>query len=375
MTLPLFDLDNWFATAEGRFDLSLGHSGCQSPSAWDLVAESEWVGMAHQPLGYGPFEGIPELRRLIAQQYATIEPEGVNILNGPSEAIYTFMRAMLSPNDHVVVQSPLFQSLHAIARHTGCTMHEWRPRDTRSFLFAVDDLAAICDQSTKLIVINFPHNPSGQMLSESEFRRIAEIARAADAMLFSDEAFRLLELPPQQTLPAACDLYDNAVSAAGLSKPFGLGGLRIGWTATRSAEIAQKIKQYRFYTTEMTNTPCQWLACHALERKAEILARNRRLILDNLGRLAEFAESQNGLLTLLRPQGGTMALIQQFTGMTSTELCQLALEDERLFLIPGQPLGIPDNYLRLGLGMQDFPSGLARLDKFLRRLPSLRGAS
>lgn len=368
MTLPLFELDQWFAAAEGRFDFSLGHSGCQPPVVSDLLDADEWTNFSRRPLGYGPFEGVPELRQLIAQQSETIEPRHVNVMNGPSEAIYTFMRAMLEPGDRVVVQFPLFQSLHAIARHIGCELQEWRPTDEGSFAFNVDELEAICGRPTKLIVINFPHNPSGQMIAEADLRRIADIARAADAMLFSDEAFRLLELPPQKTLPAACDLYERAVSVAGLSKPFGLGGLRIGWTATRSEEIAARVKQYRYYTTEMTNTPCQWLACSALERKTEILPRNRSIILSNLERLAAFVESHPGIVRLNRPQGGTMALVRQFTGLTSTELCQRALDEDRLFLIPGKPLGIPDNFLRLGLGMQEFPAGLDRLSGFLQRI-------
>jgi aspartate/methionine/tyrosine aminotransferase len=290
--------------------------------------------------------------------------------NGPSEVIYTFMRAMLSPEDTVVVQNPMFQTLHSIARHTGCTVREWRPKDEAGCEFDVSDLAAICDRTTTLIVINFPHNPTGQTVPESEFRRIIDIAAAAGAMLFSDEAFRLLELPPQRTLPAACDLYDKAVSATGLSKPFGLGGLRIGWMATKCDGIRSAVKRYRYNTVEMTNTPCQWLACRALERKEEVLARNRALISANLERLAALAAKHDRLLKLFRPKAGTMAIVEQRTSLSSTEFCERILEEERLFLIPGRPLGMSDRFLRFGLGMSDFASGLERLDRFLKRLNS-----
>jgi aspartate/methionine/tyrosine aminotransferase len=205
------------------------------------------------------------------------------------------------------------------------------------------------------------------MIEEAALRRIVDIAMSVGALLFSDEAFRLLELLPRQTLPAACDLYENAVSAAGLSKPFGLGGLRIGWTATRNAEIARRIKQYRFYTTEMTGTPSQWLASAALQRKSDILPRNRDRIAANLALLAAFVEARGDKLKLLPPHGGTMALVQQFTGIPSLQLCGRALAEARLFLIPGEPLGIADNFLRFGLGMADFAKGLERFGEFFDR--------
>jgi aspartate/methionine/tyrosine aminotransferase len=249
-------------------------------------------------LAYGPFEGLPELRSVIVEQYDSVDATQVITFNGPSEAIYTFMQAMLRPGDRAVVQSPMFHTLHTIARQIGCEVSEWQPTDERSCEFDVADPAAICDESTKLIIINFPHNPTGQMISESELREVAEIARSHDAMLFGDEVFRLLELPPHPTLPAVCDLYDKGISVSGMSKPYGLGGLRIGWMATKCDEIRHAVKQYRYYTAEMTNTPCQLLARAALRRKEEVLTRNRTLIVKNLNRLETFVASHKGTLQL-----------------------------------------------------------------------------
>lgn len=368
MTLPLFELNCWFAAAEGRFDLSLSHSGCQSLAAAEFLDDDDLQSLANVPLGYGAFDGLAELREVIASRYETADASHVMTFNGPSEAIYTFMRANLEKGDRVVVPAPLFPSLHSIARHIGCEVVEWKPTDEALCQFDVADLAAICREPTKLIVINFPHNPSGQMVSESELRQIVDIARSADAMLFSDEVFRLLELPPHTTLPACCDLYENAISITGMSKPYGLGGLRLGWMVTKSDAIRQAVKQYRFYTAEMTNTPCQLLACRALQRGDEVLARNRTLISTNLDRLDKFVASHGDTLSLLHPKAGTMALVEQRTGLTSTEFVERVLDNERIFLIPSGPLGMTDRFLRFGLGMSDFAQGLERLDRFLLKL-------
>src|SRR5262245_35619015 len=212
MRFTPFQLVDWFAAAEGRFDLSLSHSDCEPLPLSELFDPSELVKLADFRLGYGTFAGLEQLRSLVARQYATIDKNDVLIFSGVSEAIYTFMRTMLNPGDEVVVQSPMFHTLHAIARSIGCEVTEWRPTDETVCSFDVSALLELCSKQTKLIVFNFPHNPTGQMISEGDLRRIIDTARQCNAFVFSDEQFRLLEMPSVATLPAACDLYDKAVS-------------------------------------------------------------------------------------------------------------------------------------------------------------------
>lgn len=311
--------------------------------------------------------GLNELRHAVARQYETIQADDALIFSGASEAIYTFMRAMLTPGDEVVVQSPLFNSLHAIARSIGCRVTEWRPTDERACSFDVSALAGLCNERTKLIVLNFPHNPSGQMISEEDLRMIVETAHRIEAFVFSDEQFRLLEMPSTPALPAACDVYEKAVSVAGVSKTHGLGGLRIGWLATRCREVIEAAQQYRFYTTEMTNTPCQYLASRALERGGDILQRNRSRIAANVERLRSFTEQHHDNFVLHSPKAGTMAVVEQRTPLTSVELCERLLNDERVFLVPGGVMGMSDRLLRFGLGRDDLVQGLERFGSFLQR--------
>jgi aspartate/methionine/tyrosine aminotransferase len=366
MRFPPFELVDWFAAAEGRFDLSLSHSDCEPLSLSDLFDESDLADFAGLRLGYGTFAGLEQLRNLVAHQYTTIEMNDVLIFSGVSEAIYTFMRTMLNPGDEVVVQSPMFHTLHAIARSIGCKVCEWHPTDETTCSFDVSALLGLCSPRTKLIVFNFPHNPTGQMISESDLRRIIETARRCNAFVFSDEQFRLLELPSVATLPAACDLYEKAVSVTGISKTLGLGGLRIGWLATRCEEVIAAAKEYRFYTTEMVNTPCQIFATRALERGDDILTRHRRCLADNVERLRAFADQHRELLVFHPPKAGTLTMVEQKTSLTSTELCERLLDDQRVFLVPGGAMGMSDRLLRFGIGRKDFAEGIARLEDFLR---------
>jgi aspartate/methionine/tyrosine aminotransferase len=368
MNLPPFPLVDWFAFAEGKYDLSLSHSDCEPLAVSDVLGEHELAEFSQRRLGYGPFAGLAELRNVVSRQYSTIDDAGVLIFNGVSEAIYTFMRSVLQPNDQIVVQSPLFNILHGVARSIGCRLVEWRPSDEATCTFDVATLPDLCKAQTKLIVFNFPYNPTGQVISEPELRLILDTAAKCGAYVFSDEQFRLLEMPSVRTLPAACDLYERAVSTAGLSKTLGLGGLRIGWLATRCREVISAARSYRFYTTETTNSPCQVLACHALQHGEQIIAHNRSQIASNIELLRSFTADRPDVLRLQVPQGGTMAIVEQNTTLTSTEFCERLLNDERVFLVPGKALSFPDRVMRFGLGRRDFAEGLQRLGRFLDRL-------
>ena len=371
MELPSFPLVNWFAAAEGRFDISLSHTDCEPLSVTDVLDEEEQHKLANYPLGYGTFTGLEELRQVVADQYSTPKCEDVLVFGGASEAIYTFMRTHPKPGDEVVVQSPIFNSLRGIAKGIGCRIVDWKPRADSSFAYDVSDLAALCSDQTKLIVFNFPHNPSGQMISADDLQKIVDTAKRCDAVIFSDEQFRLLELPATQRLPAACDLYEKAVSVAGVSKTFGLGGLRIGWLVTRCQEVLKRAKEYRYYTTEMTNTPTQVLAAAALRKGNAILGRHRGLIESNVALLSAFCAEHEKQVVLHPPQAGTTALLEQKTALTSSEFCERLLDDQRVFLVPGKSMRMSDRWLRIGLGRSDFAEGLERLGRFLSS-PSVR---
>lgn len=368
MELPSFPLVKWFAAAEGRFDISLSHSDCEPLCVADVLDEDGLNTFSSYRLGYGTFSGLEELRKIVAAEYATLGSKDVQVFNGASEAIYTFMRTNLNSGDEVVVQSPIFNSLRGTAQGIGCRIVEWRPADAMTCAFDVADLADVCSEQTKLIVFNFPHNPSGQTVTAGELRAIVETARRCDAMIFSDEQFRLLELPDTAVQPAACDLYEKAVSVTGVSKTYGMGGLRIGWLATRCRDVLDRAREYRYYTTEMTNTPCQMLATEAMRKRDEILSRNRSLIAANVESLRSFGSEHDKHLVLHPPMAGTMALVQQTTTMTSREFCQRLLDDQRVFLVPGESMGMSDRLLRFGCGRADFSDGLERLGCFLRSL-------
>jgi aspartate/methionine/tyrosine aminotransferase len=126
--------------------------------------------------------------------------------------------------------------------------------------------------TTRPLYINQPHNPTGTLMARRVFEDVIELARAHGLVLFSDEVYRELEYNPADRLPAACDMYERAVSLGSISKSYGLPGLRIGWIATRDASIREAVSTLKDYTTICASAPSEFLTALAL--------RNRKVLLD-----------------------------------------------------------------------------------------------
>ena len=147
-------------------------------------------------LGYPAHnEGSVFLREEIASQYAAIGLDEVNVV-APQEGIYLAMRALLAPTDHVIVTTPCYQSLYEVALSVGCEVSQWMPRGLEHGeppRFDPADLAALLRPSTRLVVANWPHNPTGALPSAAEAADVAGLCEQAGAHLFVDEMYRGLE--------------------------------------------------------------------------------------------------------------------------------------------------------------------------------------
>ena len=149
---------------------------CPSARRADDRSLQQWESLS---VGYPAFnEGSLFLREEIASLYTSeaIGPAQVNVLV-PQEGIYLAMRALLSPGAHVVVTSPCYQSLYEVARAMGCEVSHWQPRGLEAGgtpRFDPADLAALLRPSTRLVVANWPHNPTGAMPSEAEAMQVSE---------------------------------------------------------------------------------------------------------------------------------------------------------------------------------------------------------
>jgi aspartate/methionine/tyrosine aminotransferase len=137
-------------------------------------------------------------------------------------------------------------------------------RESTGWSLDIDELSGLIRPETKAPVICFPHNPTGYLPTADQFNAIVDFARRNDLLLFSDEVYRGLELDPAHRLPAACDIYERAVSLGALAKSHGLAGLRIGWIATRDREVLQCMSVFKDYLTISNSAPSKYLATIAV---------------------------------------------------------------------------------------------------------------
>jgi aspartate/methionine/tyrosine aminotransferase len=273
----------------------------------------------------------------------------------------------------VIVHTPCYQSLAEIARSIGCQVTAWQTRPQDGWELDVDFLRQAVRPNTRAIVVNCPHNPTGYLMNRAKLSQILDIARERGMLVFSDEVYRGLEHYPADRLPAACDLYEHAVSLGVMSKTYGLAGLRIGWIATRSREVTAKMAGFKDYTSICNSAPSEFLAAVALRHRDRIVQRNLDIIRQNLGILDAFFARHQGLFDWRRPRAGSVA----FPGIaTAAEaFCDDLVERQGVLLVPGTCFDAGDDHFRIGYGRRNLPDAVAKLDEYIQHDTHQKGSS
>jgi len=364
-----FALERYMSRYEFRAEISLSSSDCDSLSQQELVSWADdearrlWDGLS---LGYTESSGMPLLRAEIAAMYEGLTAADV-LEVVPSEGILVAMSCMLGPGDHVIATFPSYQSLYGIAESIGCDVTRWRPDEARGWRFDLAALRAAVTPRTRLIVVNFPHNPTGYLPSRADFDEIVAIARAAGAYLFSDEMYRFLELESTDRLPSACEVYEKAVTLSGLSKSFGLPGLRVGWLATRDAELQRAFAEFKDFTTICGSAPSEILALIGLRNRERLIGRNLDIVKRNIATAESFFAERGGLMAWNRPRAGSIGLARLRWPSGALDFCERLMADEGVMLLPSSVFDFGDEHVRLGLGRSNFADGLGRLAGWLDR--------
>ncbi len=365
MDIAEFALERYFARWEFAVRYNLCASDAETLSLDELLAladadaRARWENLR---LGYTESLGLPALRGAIAELYDGLSADDVVTCAGAEEGVFLSMHALLRPGDHAVVVWPAYQSLHEIARSIGAEV-TLVPLDPADWSLDVDRVERELRSSTRLVVINFPHSPTGSQLPRAALDRLVSIVERHGVRLFSDEVYRFLELDPATRLPAAASVSDRAVSLGVMSKAFGLAGLRIGWIATRDRGLREHIASLKDYTTICNSAPSEVLALIALRARETILAGTRRIIAANLEVLDAFFHRNAAWCEWVRPRAGSVA----FPRLLSADVDQFAdalVDRAGVLILPGSCFGFPGNHFRLGFGRRDMPAALERLERF-----------
>lgn len=370
-----FALERFFAKHEFSAKYLLCSSDCESFPVRELLAMDEGAidRLLDLRLGYTETRGAPSLRDAIAGQYAGLGPEGIFVHSGAEEAILNLYLAALKPGDRVVVNYPCYQSLAEIPRSLGCEVAPWELRQVDDgagkarWRLDPDELPALSGGKATMIVLNAPHNPTGALPTRDEFEAIVSYARKTGAILFVDEVYRRLERDRSARLPSACEAYENGVALDVLSKHSGLAGLRIGWLASRRADLLDAVAVVKDYNSICSSAPSELIAEIAVRNLEPIAARNRSICSRNLSLLDGFFERRPDFARWTPPAAGSVAFPRLSDGSDAEELAERLVAESGVLLLPGAYYDYDPSYFRLGFGRANLPEALERLEGWLDR--------
>ena len=306
--------------------------------------------------------GDPELRKAIGHRWANGNAERVMATNGSSEANYLVMNSLLEPGDEVVVLDPSYQQLYAIAKSIGCRLKHWRLRFENSFRPDLSEARRVIGPQTRMIVVNFPHNPTGASLTPPERDELIELAASAGAYLVWDAAFT--EITYDGTVfPDLCEQYDRAITLGTLSKAYGLPGLRVGWCLA-APDVLERLVRLRDYTTLHLSPLVEYVATRAIENADLLLKPRLAQARHNLQLLLSWVDRHSEFVSMVRPQGGVCVFVRLHDVDDVEDFCRQLAHDYSVLLIPGTSFGYA-NHVRLGFGCSttELTEALSRLSE------------
>jgi aspartate/methionine/tyrosine aminotransferase len=369
-----FALEVYFSKWEFAAKHHLTASDAQSLTLNELLAQAsprDRDRFMNLPLSYTKTFGAETLLPVIAETYDHISEHNLLCFAGAEEAIYTAMKALLTPTDHCIVITPNYQAAEtvplSICAVTGVALDE-----NNNWALDVDKIQAALQPNTKLISINFPNNPTGAIASQEAYAALIELARARGIWIFSDEVYRLIERAPELRLPQMADVYERGISLNVMSKAYGLPGLRIGWLACQDRELLIKCERYKHFLSICNSAPSEMLAEIALKARTFILDRNRKIVRNNIVLLNDFFAEFKDRFEWREPDGSCVAFIK-YKGAEGVEAFTTRLVEEAgvLFLpssIYRSELGlVPADRFRIGFGRNGIAAGLGALRDWLLR--------
>jgi hypothetical protein len=352
MRLEPFAMERFQSTWEHQVAWNLSESGVEPLRLEELaVTEQDREAVLRQPLAYTQTNGTLELRTLIAALYPGADPGNVQVTNGGAEANLCTLLQIVQPGDQIVMMTPNYMQAPGLARALGASIVPWPLRtDDEAKRWAPDltHLEQLVTASTKAIFICHPNNPTGARLTADELDGIGSIASRHGCWVISDEIYRGAELDAVES-PSMWGRSPRVIITSGLSKAYGLPGLRIGWI-TGPADIVESVWGIHDYTTIAPGAVSDLLARIALspDGRARLLARTRGIIRSNYQLLRSWLDKRT-LFSHIPPEAGAIAFVKYTHAINSTELVERLRTERSVLVVPGDHFGM-DGYLRFGFG-------------------------
>ncbi|MBC8328973.1 MAG: aminotransferase class I/II-fold pyridoxal phosphate-dependent enzyme [Planctomycetes bacterium] len=366
MRIEPFELERWQSLHEHEVEINLSDSGVHPLTARELVQDpGELDGLLDERLVYTQTNGSLELRRRVAELHPGAGVENVQIVNGGAEANFLCLWSLLEPGDEAVVQLPNYGQVPGLVPGLGAELKPWKLRPEFAagrWVADLEELAAVVGPRTRLIALCQPNNPTGARLPAEQLDAVAAVAARHGAWILCDEIYRGSELDGRDSA-SLWGRYERLVVTGSLSKSYGLPGLRLGWLVGPAEFVAETWGRHD-YTTIGPGALSDRLGRRALDpaTRAELVARTRRHLVASYGIARDWLTARPGRFRHLAPEAGAMIFVKHELPISSLELADRMLREQRTLIVPGEHFGHP-GWLRLGLGGPgpELSEGLARL--------------
>lgn len=349
MKIDEFVMERWQSQWEHVVDYNISESGVKPLTPEGLLSPTELEALARTKLGYIQTNGTQELKNTICSYYDQASPENILVTSGSAEANFLLMWKLIESGDEVIFMLPNFMQIHGLMKAFGGQVKTFFLKEELDWNPDLGELKKLVTKNTTLIVVTNPNNPTGGQLNEESSQVILDLARWADAWLVSDEVYQGAEYDGKIT-PSFWGSYKKVIVTNGLSKAYGLPGLRVGWMVA-PAEIANTTWSYKDYTTITISALSDRLARIVLapQKRNSILERTRRIIRTNFSILKDWMDTYDGLFSCTPPKAGAIAFPRYHLDINATELAHKIRAEKSVLIQPGDQLGV-DFHIRFGLG-------------------------
>lgn len=367
MSFVPFELERWQSTWENRVRYNLSESGVHPLSIAELLELSggELSEFAALRLVYSQSDGTDGLKHAIAALYPGATPEHVTVTVGSAEANFIVCWTVIAPGDRVAIVTPTYMQIHGLAQNFGAAVAEIPLRPDRDWQPDPADIEAAIAPGTKLVVVTNPNNPTGQVLSGDARTAILDRVRATGAWLLADEVYQGAERHGPLT-PSFWGTYERVLAVNGLSKAYGLPGLRIGWIVS-PPEFKRAVVQRHDYTVIGPSPASDYLARRALTVRDRVLARTRGILNGNWPVLEGWLRRFNTLFDWIAPTCGAICMVRYRPELSALDLVEQIRARYGILLVPGDHFHLA-RHLRLGYGNEpkEFAAALEDLETGIR---------
>ena len=366
MQLKPFLLDMWLDRYEHNIEFNLG--GSAGP-AWkvneilNLASDKERQQFLNHKVVYSRPAGAEGLRAAIAEMQG-VNIESVQVVTGASEALLVLMWLAAEPGANVILPRPGYPPFSALPESLGIEIRYYAVHKCNNFCIDVEAIKKLADASTKLVLVNSPHTPTGATISDTELESLHEFTSARGIQLISDEVYHPIyhgrATKSAARLPQATVIHD-------FSKAFPLSGVRTGWMIEHDQKQREQYWNARTHFSISNNTAGEILAEIAMRNRHIVLGKTQQTASSNLQRLNDFMAEHNATLGWIPPQGGTTAFPWLLSGEDARPFCKAAAE-QGILLVPGDCYDMPSHF-RLGFATaapDTFPKALERLGELVK---------